>query len=114
MEHCKNQFDFDTEVRALAKMILEEYDCSDGVDSDWSDYCHEVVDGHQWVIYYYQATQLCCNVDTDEGEQWLADIWETPYHGCSTIQDCHTRLAYACLYVAVQEEVYNLLEELEE
>lgn len=105
---------FFQEVDSLARTIIEEYGYT-STDDDYSDGCHEAVDGHQLVIYYYQAQQVC-NLPssvTDAGEEWLEDVYETPYAGCATFGEVCTRLAFASLLQHVEQAVYELLEEME-
>ena len=103
-----NQREFDQEVKDIAAMIIEEYNIP---DTDPYDACHEVIDGHAWVIYYSKAKELCCNVDADDGMEWIEDIGG--FEGDISFAIVCTRLAYATLLVAVQSELTTLLEELE-
>ena len=118
MEHCKSQYEFDQEAASIASEIFSEVrardtfcveDC-DTVRDLCQDQVHETVDGHQWVIYYYQSLQLCANVSTDNGEEWLEGCYETPFEGCKTFAEVHTRLAYATLLVAVENALSELID----
>ncbi len=107
-----DQREFDQEVKYLAAMIIEEYNIH---DTDPHDACHEVIDGHAWVIYYSNAKAVCCNVDTDDGMEWVEDIggFEVGHSEPLDFDTICTKLAYATLFVAVQSELTTLLEEIE-
>lgn len=73
------------ECESLAQEIFDEMlrDTPAGESPDADDVydkAHEAVDGHQWVIYYHYAHQICQNCNIEEGEQFLEDCGmpETP------------------------------------
>ena len=103
-----DQIEFDQEAKDIAAMIVEEYNIP---DTDPYDACHEALDGHEWVIYYSKAKEVCCNVDTGGGMSWVEDIGG--FEGDISFDIVCTRLAYATLFVAVQSELTTLLEEIE-
>lgn len=75
-----------------------------------SDWAHKTADSHEWAIYYYNAAQVIAQNNTDDGEQWLEEIYDEPYSGCRTIGDVHTRLAYAVMYCALQDAMAEALD----
>ena len=105
---------FDYELAKVAKeyaeSIMVEYDDSD----DRFDAVYEYADQSQHVIYTARAIAICGNCNTDDGEQWLEEIYEKPFDGCETFAEVCTRLAYATLYCAIRDALQELIEESEE
>ena len=115
MEHCKNQFEFDQEIAALATDIFSEtLEYNPDADRDaleplLDERCWETADGHQWTIYTYQAMQLCANVNTDDGEEWLEEVHGKPFDECNSYSDVVTRLTFATIHTALHEALMGLL-----
>jgi len=101
------QEEFNIEVQDLAENVLNDYNLT---EVDYFDAVHEVVDGHQWIIYTYQAQMLCCGVDTTAGVDWLCELNSEPFAGCDTLGQVHTKVAYAALYEAVLTATETLLD----
>lgn len=115
MEKQITETSFFDEINALASSVIEQYEYTSTYD-DFYDGCHEMADGHQWVIYTYQAMQICSlpGSVTDTGEEWLEDIYpEGPYSHCETFADVCVRLAFAVMVQHLQTAVYEKLEEME-
>ena len=111
-----NQYEFRKEVRELAKDIFSEYLEYEGKDSsphlsDLQDLANETVDGHSWVIYTGKAIDLCSNVDTTDGEEWIEDIGG--FRMNNGFGGICSQLAYATLYTALCEELRELCDEYE-
>ena len=76
-ETIKSDYELTREALGIAKDIMQEAQRSGG--ADWltelqdnpTDPVHEFVDGHEFVIYYHHAIQICANCNTDDGE----DAW---------------------------------------
>ena len=91
------------EVKELAAYILEE--ASDR-DEDVQDVLHEVIDGHQWVIYTHQNREVllhCSNPDA------YAEIGEVPVLESGTLN--WAAMAYLALAEDVQEAISCLEKE---
>ena len=104
------EHNLDNECQSIARDIV--YDMKHyNEDEDWArDRVHERVDGHQWVIYYNKEHQLCQNCNTDNGEMYLDEIGMTP----KTYDDFAVAIAFGEMYTRVSNELYNLLENLDE
>ena len=72
------------------------------------------VDSSEHVIYTARAISICANCYTDEGEEWLEEVYENPFEGCTTYSEVNTRLAYAVLYQAVLAAIGEIEEESED
>jgi len=76
-ETIKSDYELTREALGIARDIMEEAQRNGG--TDWleelqdnpTERVHEFVDGHQFVIYYHHAIQICANCNTDDGE----DAW---------------------------------------
>ena len=104
------EYNLTNECQEIARDIVHEMKvCNE--DEDWArDRVNEWVDGHQWVIYYRNAHQLCQNCNTDNGEMFLEETSTTP----KTYDDFAVAIAFGEMYSRVNEELYILLEELED
>ena len=92
--------------------VGEEWPDSDDVDhraETARDYIHESCDGHEAAIYIYRAWQVCANVNTSDGEQFLEDCGGISQPGDS-INAIMCRLAYAVLYCAACDALNDILE----
>lgn len=79
-ETIKSDYELTREALGIAKDIMQEAQRSGGADwledfrhDDHSDRVHEFVDGHDFVIYYHHAIQICANCNTDDGEEAWRD-----------------------------------------
>jgi hypothetical protein len=78
-ETIKSDYELTREAVGIAKDIMEEAQRHGG--DDWltelqdnpTDPVHEFVDGHEFVIYYHHAKEICCNCNTDDGEEAWRD-----------------------------------------
>ena len=76
-----------------------------------SDNVHDTVDGHEWVIYYYKAHQICQNCNTDEGAQFLEDVGQPDP---VTYDSLATTIAYGEMLARVNSKLAELVTEWEE
>jgi hypothetical protein len=82
----------------LDDIIAEELQWDEDVDA----YIHESVDGHENVIYYHRAHNLCRELDSDEERwalEWLEDVGTKP----ESYDTWATHIAYAALYTATSD-----------
>jgi len=96
-----SQYKLEQEAKEIAMMALLEHK---EYGSDVYDMMHQMVDGHQSVIYTYRATILCANCDTDNGEAQLDEI---DYKAMS-FNDYATKLAYAVLLDATINQYHEV------
>jgi len=109
---CHNWRGINTDIRGVflmsklhnkAQEILEDLISNELAWSDEaSDYIHESVDGHENVIYYRQAHDLCQALEGDEERwalEWLEDVGCKP----ASYDDWATQIAYAALYTATAD-----------
>lgn len=111
MEDFKiNDYILQKEAESIAKDAIEE--CGNDLDAI-QEHIWQTVDGHQWVIYYYQAIQLCANCNTDEGAQFVEDLgMET-----GSFEVMATRIAFGELYnraMQASQEAIDSLDDIEE
>ena len=107
-----NDYILDKEAEDLAQMALNEM-ISQNEDEDWArDYVYETVDCHEYVIYYYQAHQVCQNCNTDDGEAWLEDCGG--FMAGDTYDSMATKIAFGELMTRTQTALEQLLENYDE
>jgi hypothetical protein len=89
-------------IRELAEQIVSEArdNADDWREDDLSDYIHQTLDGHAWVIYTARA-QMVCMVSESDGvgvEDGLIDP--------SEFRDCipWSKLAYCAMEADLREE----------
>lgn len=87
-----DNYALDLEVNNIVNQALVELN---EFGADPEEIIHQICDGHRWVIYNYQALQLCANCDTDEGEDWLEGVGAI----YSSIAEHATSVAYSTLLV---------------
>lgn len=110
-----NEYKLGQEAKAIALAAWKEarlWPDSDDVDNRADtarDYIHESCDMHEAAIYTYRAWQLCANVNTSDGEQFLEDCGGISQPGDS-INAIMCRLAYAVLYCAACDALNDILE----
>jgi len=100
------------EIAALAESIIEEWQERDG--EDISEIAHEVVDGHQWIIYYAFTDDVlyhCSNEDAWEDVYSPEDIGNLVID--KGMRDARTHQAFFAMEADVYEAVSNKAEELE-
>ena len=98
------------EAMDIAKEALEN---AEGCFDTAIDYIHETVDGHEVSIYYHKAIQFCADQNTSDGEEWLEDCGGISREGDS-FGTIACRIAYATLYVAAQNALHELQDEMED
>jgi hypothetical protein len=86
----KNQYDLETAALDIALMALAE---AKEYGSDPYEMIHQMVDGHECVIYTYKAAILCTECNRDNGEAQLDEI----DFKAKSFDDYVTQLAYAIL-----------------
>lgn len=111
------RFDYIDEIEAICKNIAEEmYD-----EQEWCSYdeyvdaanerVHEVVDGHQWVIYYAYNLQVLMHSDNDEamieelGEESAGHVLRE-----NGLNGLHSALAFWAMYRDVMDDLGDELE----
>ena len=99
-----------TEAMDIAKEALEN---AEGCFDTAHDYLHETVDGHEVGIYYHKAIQFCADQNTSRGEEWLEDCGGISQEGDS-FGAIACRIAFATLYVAAQDALHELQDEMED
>ncbi len=96
------------ECEGLVSQAREELGADAGEEAV-RDYLQENIDGHEWVIYYNKAAQVCEAVSNSDSAWFLAaedqfeefgGIHATETFSYSILQ---TQLAYHCLSVKVFE-----------
>ena len=109
-----NYDEYTTTMYALIDSAYEELKRDD--TQELSDIVHEMVDGHQWVIYYAQALDLVSfvrRIDFDEyaeAQSILEDIGELT----ADLDTLASQLAYWIMYNNVYGAVQERLESEEE
>jgi hypothetical protein len=71
MEKIMNDYQLNQIADEMAREILAEISEHGG---DASDLAHQTVDGCEHVIYHVKAHAICQGCNTDNGEQFLADV----------------------------------------
>ena len=98
-----------TEAKAMATEALEQ---AEGCFDTAQDYLHQTCDGHEVSIYYHKAIQFCAEQNTSDGEAWLDDCGGIAQEG-DTFGTIACRIAFATLYVRVQDALYEMQNDLE-
>ena len=78
---------------------------------DMTDRVHETVDGHQWLIYYHYAHEICLNCDTTNGEEFLEDVGLPPQ---PTYDNLGMSIAYGEMRARVEAELQRLIDDWED
>lgn len=109
-----NHSEYTQTMDSLINSAYEELKRDD--TQELSDIVHEMVDGHQWVIYYAQALDLVSfvrRIDFDEyaeAQSILEDIGELT----TDLDTLASQLAFWIMYNNVYGAVYERLEAEEE
>lgn len=98
------------EIVAELKDNLAGGDTLESVRDEMNDRVWETIDGHQWVIFNYQALMLCAHCDTDEGESFLDEIGFEWKQGESTIYTIATQIALGEMLRRTENAVAELIE----
>jgi hypothetical protein len=117
-DHIKSDYALTKEAKSLAQEIFDTFKDDNGGANfdaeasrdDMNDRAYEYADQSEHVIYTSRAIAICGNCDTDDGEEWLEGMYGTPFDGCETFGEVCTRLAFATLYTAIQNELDTLIE----
>lgn len=111
-----NEHTFSEECDQLAQDIFDEMlaemeddETPDHYTDDMSDRAHETADGHQWVIYYHYAHNICAACNTDNGEAFLEEV------GCSepTYDKLATFIAYGEMRARIDSRIQELVSKWE-
>tara|TARA_R110000822_G_scaffold55939_1_gene141663 strand:- start:664 stop:963 length:300 start_codon:yes stop_codon:yes gene_type:complete len=86
----KNQYDLESAALDIALMALAE---AKEYGSDPYEIIHQMVDGHECVIYTYKAAILCTECNRENGEEQLDEI----DFKAKSFNEYVTKLAYAIL-----------------
>lgn len=121
-----------TEIKSIAANLVDESmeqatldnngDTSDfeslkeTAEESINDYrLHEVIDGHQWVIYYAYNLDVISHSDN---EDYMVDNFGSEYAGQIVadkgIDDLHTAIAFWCMYADVQDDLSDAFDEYEQ
>lgn len=98
------------EAMSIAKEAMES---AEGCFDTAQDCIHEFCASHEIGIYYHKAIQFCADQDTSRGEEWLEDCGGISREGDS-FGTIACRIAFATLYVAAQDALCELQDEIEE
>lgn len=83
---------------------------------DMRERAWEQADSSEHVIYTHRAIAICCNCDTDDGEDRLGD-WSSapgkPFADADSFADVCTKLAFATLLGAIESELQTLIDDWE-
>ena len=98
----KNQREYYKEISALAKQIAEEVE---GDTDRASDLAHEIMDGHQWIIYTYYNLQV---LEHSRNESAY-------FENCGSLDadsycDAMAKMAFAAMLQDVYEELQDACE----
>ena len=108
------------EIKSIAANLIEENqeeadergDCVLEFIND-NSLDHEVIDGHQWIIYYSYNLAI---IEHSDNEDYMLDCFGSEYLGCVMERDglkgLHQAIAFHAMLADVQEELNSL--ELEE
>ena len=83
------------EVNYIIEVLENEYDTN---EDNYYDYAHEVIDGHEYVIYNYQAKKISEAFDIDVFE-------ESPITG--ERYNSYNEIAYQILEEKVMDKLYD-------
>ena len=98
-----NNYTLNEEAREIARLaVLEEKEYG----TDAQQMLHEMCDGHEWVVYTYNAFQVCAECNTDEGEDYLEDLGQS----FTDIRAHAHAVAYATLLAKATEHYTELAE----
>ena len=108
-----DEYTLSKECDALAQAILDDFIRDDDLershideyDDDLNDRVHEYVDGHQYVIYNYQALRFVAECNCEDGEIFLEEI------GLPDDVDIY-KLASTILYGEMRARITATLESL--
>ena len=102
------------ECESIVEAAIDEYReygrDGDDIDDFVQQYVWETVDGHQWVIYYGYAHDLCQHCETDRGTDWLNEIGAQP----TSYDDYAVWIAFGEMYSRCMEIAYDAIENMED
>jgi len=93
-----------TEAKYLAEEALS---IADGDFEQAQDELHQTCDSHECAIYYGKGIEFCATNNTSKGEDWLEDLGGICQEG-DTFGNIACRIAFATLYVAALEVLYEM------
>ncbi len=117
-DYIKSDYALNKEAEAFAQDIFDTFKDDNGgttfdakaLRDDMDDSAYEYADQSEHVIYTARAIAICGNCNTDDAEEWLEGIYDAPFDGCKTFAEVCTRLAFATLYLAIQNALANLID----
>lgn len=65
-------------------------------------------------IYYHKGIQFCCDNNTNEGEQWIEDIYGNIAREGDSFGQIACRIAFATIYCAAMDCLHEIEKESEE
>lgn len=92
----------------LAREAVSQVFEDGGDENDLHDWLFESVDSCEHVIYYHKARTICCECNTDQGEQWLEDSGGIE-PGLS-FDDICVRIAFGEIYQRSMDSALELFE----
>lgn len=101
------------ECEGLARDIFDEVmaqyagENPEDYRDEMDDRAHQKADGHQWVIYNYQALMLCAHCDVSQGEEFLEDVGMPEE---VTIHKLACTIAYGEIRARIMDEINDLIE----
>ena len=96
-------------AREIYAEVMEQHPGENPEDyrDEMDDRAHETADGHQWVIYNYQALMLCAHCDVSQGEEFLEDVGMPED---VTIHKLACTIAYGEIRARIMDEIKDLIE----
>lgn len=95
------------EIVAYARRDLAEDETLEDKRDEMMDRVHEVVDGHQWVIYNHKALMICAHCNVSDGEAFLDDVGMP---SDPTIYSLATLIVYGEMRARIEEEIGDILD----
>lgn len=89
--------DYIDEIHSIVDMIMLEYDIKS--EDDFYEALHQVIDGHEWIIYYCYPLKVLdvCISDADIGiENGTVDAKRAMENG--GLNSLHAQLAYSAMF----------------
>lgn len=96
------------EAQEIAQEAIKE--CGHHDECGLQEYIWQSCDGHRVSIIYGEGITFCAEQNTTRGEEWLEDCGGIAQEGDS-FGTIACRIAYATLYVATMDALYEMLEE---
>lgn len=110
-------YQFNRVCKEYARMIwddlVQEHETNnpDDLEEYFGDVVFEYVESAEHIIYTNRAIAICYNCNTNDGEDWLEEIYGHTFDGCSTFAEVCSRLAFAETYCRTLEFLKEVAEE---